>query len=496
MKRSPEEMELLMSRCLDGMASDEEMRELDELLKSSDECRRDFVTFSTQDVQVRRVLNEESAIDEVEVPEPRGFSMRTLYAGMAIAAALAVVAGVWWWIGAERRDAGFIARVLGTTGGAHLVTVVDGEEKARVAVQAGDGIQAGWILDVETNATVILAYTYDMSVISLSNGAVAEIGGGEETKARMIRLRRGSLAASTARQSAGRTILITTPHAEMMVVGTRLSVQVGAESTRLDVQKGIVRIRAKGKDGYADIGQGGSAIAGGGGVVVPGRASKTLFGSVGWGQDGATGVAVKDGGVWVFRHGKEAGSIIELDIKENKILQELPGSIPARHFGPMAFDGTDFWVSVESNESKPVLLRIDAVSGEVLDSRPCPAVTNTRFPLMPFDFAGGYLWVADDRDLCKVDPATWRVCLRVRCPWKIGHIGGDDGAVYAGQWQGWSRGADTIKFDTSTGSMMAHFRIGGQLAAGDMAIRRAGDGKSEVLMIDWTNNHLDFYEGE
>jgi len=56
-------------------------------------------------------------------------------------------------------------------------------------------------------------------------------------------LAQGTLLASVAKQSGGRSIVVMTPHAELTVLGTRFLLQVGAEETRLDVEEGRVRNR-------------------------------------------------------------------------------------------------------------------------------------------------------------------------------------------------------------------------------------------------------------
>jgi hypothetical protein len=116
---------------------------------------------------------------------------------------------------------------------------------------------------------------------------------------------------------------------------------------------------------------------------------------------------------------------------------------------------------------------------------------------LPFDFCAGFLWIGRGNDLCKVDPLNGQIRQRIKCPWRTsGHIGASDSAVYAGQWQGASGGSDIVKFDAATGRQTARLRIAGPLRAGDLAVQKTRDGKVMILAMDWTNNHLYFYEGE
>lgn len=64
---------------------------------------------------------------------------------------------------------------------------------------------------------------------------------GKRAAGKGLTLARGSVAADVAKQPAGTAFLFVTPHAEVQVVGTRLSIQSGAE-TRVDVQEGQVRV--------------------------------------------------------------------------------------------------------------------------------------------------------------------------------------------------------------------------------------------------------------
>jgi len=64
---------------------------------------------------------------------------------------------------------------------------------------------------------------------------------GKRASGKGVTLTRGTLSADVAKQPAGTAFLFVTPHAEVQVVGTRLSIQTGVE-TRVDVQEGQVRL--------------------------------------------------------------------------------------------------------------------------------------------------------------------------------------------------------------------------------------------------------------
>jgi hypothetical protein len=88
------------------------------------------------------------------------------------------------------------------------------------------------------------------AVIRFLDGTRIELSGeatlqekltGKRASGKGLTLARGSLTADVAKQPAGTAFLFVTPHAEVQVVGTRLSIQSGAE-TRVDVQEGQVRV--------------------------------------------------------------------------------------------------------------------------------------------------------------------------------------------------------------------------------------------------------------
>jgi hypothetical protein len=67
-----------------------------------------------------------------------------------------------------------------------------------------------------------------------------------------------------AAQPAGAPFVFQTPHAEVTVIGTRLSLAVTSSSTRLDVREGRVRFARKGEPKPVEISAGQFAVAGAG----------------------------------------------------------------------------------------------------------------------------------------------------------------------------------------------------------------------------------------
>ncbi len=90
------------------------------------------------------------------------------------------------------------------------------------------------------------------AVIRFADGTRLEVSGDSTVKRlwerregapKSLLLARGTLTADVVRQPAGASMVFTSPHAEAVVLGTRLVLAVSGQTTRLDVCEGKVRIR-------------------------------------------------------------------------------------------------------------------------------------------------------------------------------------------------------------------------------------------------------------
>ncbi len=83
----------------------------------------------------------------------------------------------------------------------------------------------------------------------------------EKTGKKSVGLARGSAVATVTKQAAGRSVGMTTPHAEITVLGTQFSLVVSAESTRLEVKEGRVRMARIGESASVEVAAGFGAVA-------------------------------------------------------------------------------------------------------------------------------------------------------------------------------------------------------------------------------------------
>lgn len=148
----------------------------------------------------------------------------------AFCLALIIGAGVW---------------LFGPTMGQPTLAEVHGAgfsiERAGQSVPAkiGTPLQFGDILRTPSNVTVVIGFAPEATQITLQPGT--ELTLADMSHGKHFALRVGKLEASVARQRPFRPMLITTPQAEARVVGTRFTLLVTTNSTRLDVTEGRVK---------------------------------------------------------------------------------------------------------------------------------------------------------------------------------------------------------------------------------------------------------------
>src|SRR5262249_29421767 len=105
-------------------------------------------------------------------------------------------------------------------------------------VAAGQTLLSGQGLDVRKGS----------AVLALEDGTRVELRPGSRLDRMMLapeqkrfELSRGAAVSTVARQPAKTSVLFLTPHAEVMVIGTKLSLEIAGDSTRVEVLEGLVR---------------------------------------------------------------------------------------------------------------------------------------------------------------------------------------------------------------------------------------------------------------
>ncbi len=91
--------------------------------------------------------------------------------------------------------------------------------------------------------------------------AESRIGRVSTAEGKKIALDEGQLAADVKKQPAGQPLVITTPQAEARVVGTKFTLVVKGDATRLEVQEGRVRLTRLSDGAFTEVSAGSFAIA-------------------------------------------------------------------------------------------------------------------------------------------------------------------------------------------------------------------------------------------
>jgi hypothetical protein len=106
------------------------------------------------------------------------------------------------------------------------------------AVAAGQGLPSGQGLEVRKGS----------ALLALADGTKVELRAGTRLERMVLaadqkrfELTRGAAASTVVKQPEKTSVVFQTPHAEVTVIGTRLSVEIMADGTRVEVQEGRVR---------------------------------------------------------------------------------------------------------------------------------------------------------------------------------------------------------------------------------------------------------------
>jgi hypothetical protein len=151
-----------------------------------------------------------------------------------------------------------IARV--EAAGANAVLVRDGQT---IAATAAAEIREGDRLRVPGGSSATIAYM-DGTQLDFSDGSDANFVKANQSRARSgkyVFLEQGSLNASVSKQPAGKPMLIATPNAEAVVVGTMFTLTASVDRTRLEVSEGLVQLIRSADNAVTDVSAGHYAIA-------------------------------------------------------------------------------------------------------------------------------------------------------------------------------------------------------------------------------------------
>jgi ferric-dicitrate binding protein FerR (iron transport regulator) len=207
----------LIRKHLDGLATAEERKELDRLLAASPDAADAFARATRLDRALDRHFHEEQAIATVQTRIQGLQRRRTVRLAAAAAAVLVAATAVFFAVRGGR------------------VVAMNGA----VALRAGDVVQG----------PATLTYPGESTTIRLLAGSELVVEASDPGKRAF--LRKGRLSADVAPQSD--PLVIRTPDADARVVGTKFTLSTGSGPTKLEVTEGKVRMAG------VDVGRGEAA---------------------------------------------------------------------------------------------------------------------------------------------------------------------------------------------------------------------------------------------
>lgn len=109
------------------------------------------------------------------------------------------------------------------------------------ALAKGTRLAASDTLVVPAGASVEVGYAGEQTMLELEPRTEARLW--DEDGAKRIQLNAGSITADVAPQPSGRPLVLITPHLRVEVVGTRFSLEVDEQGTRIEMEHGRVKLR-------------------------------------------------------------------------------------------------------------------------------------------------------------------------------------------------------------------------------------------------------------
>lgn len=217
----------------DQTLSDQEVRQLDEVLGADADAREIFL----QETNLLAGL-EDIACDEpahAALADNDGASQRwMMFAGWAVAAvaaALVCFASLW-----QPDDTPNVAKITGLSGA--LIWTGDRGQIVR-NINVGTQLAGGTIEGIAPDSWFELQFNDGSTAMISGTSTLTFADIGQKT----LRLREGRLSANVEPQPAGKPMLIHTRSAVMEVLGTQFDVEANQTSTLLNVNEGKVRLR-------------------------------------------------------------------------------------------------------------------------------------------------------------------------------------------------------------------------------------------------------------
>lgn len=237
--RAHNEWHHLFSAALNGTVTYAEKSQLATLLKTSAEARQLWFLYHDNECGLAELKQPPAVTAPFRSPANRAawLSWRPL----AAAAACALLALGWWAARPAR-----VVEVMSVSG-----TVAWRGERGgqRPALVAGERLPAGGIESTDDEALIRLRFADDTR-LEFSGPMRARVG---DEAGKRVFVGKGVLTATVAPQPPGQPLRVSSPTAELEVLGTVFTLDAGEDDARLSVAEGRVRLRRIADGGVAEV---------------------------------------------------------------------------------------------------------------------------------------------------------------------------------------------------------------------------------------------------
>ena len=241
--------QLLNNFSLDAL-SEEEVRELEELLQDP-QNRAHMVDFFNEENAIRDFLQEEKASKNPKkiktnrhklktVRKARQKKKRSSVLPFMLATAAAVILGLFV----------YYAQLFSVGKPSVLITEVSGNSNG---LRTGDKLLTGRVIETGKESSIHFKFGDDTKVIISANSKV-KIGSIDQQK--KLEVIKGNIVLDVQKQAQGAPLLVLSDKAVATVKGTILEVGVNQAGTRLDVYEGLVNFQRKVDSKSVDVSEG------------------------------------------------------------------------------------------------------------------------------------------------------------------------------------------------------------------------------------------------
>ncbi len=405
--------DLLIQRLIDGTLTPAEHAEVNQRLRDDSALREQLRNIAEQAVAMGDMARQRETDTHVRPPYSASKSAR-YSSWLALAASLTVLAtSAWLFLGSREAPVLTLVDTSGSVAWSH-----GGEWRTEIGI--GESMAAGTIETVGESAMAQLQFR-DGTLISLTGES--ELSFSEDGQ-KLLVLRKGSLSAQVKPQPKGKPMLVRTPSAEAVVVGTVFNLSTRSEDTLLKVDEGLVKLKRLADGSAIDVPAKSSALASLDSTLELNSAT-TPAALAAWSFDFTTTVPPRDWrGIW--RDTSEGGRMVASPYvasrrSEDSIITHFGVSVRTSMLSPpLTLIATDrslvrYRLKQDKSSRLQVMLLTNVSKGGYGGNFECVIPTEELKP----DLDG---WCEIEIPVSRFKPADHRRNIQERYPSPVGHI--------------------------------------------------------------------------